>query len=256
MPDFLSFINEILWGSAMVYLLIGAGIWFTWRCRFVQFLPAWRPGFTLRDSLKPQSDGLSAFQALCTSMAARAGSGNLVGVALAISAGGPGAIFWMWISALIGMATSFAECSQAQLYKERDADGRFRGGPAWYMSRGLGMRWMGVMFSLFLLIAYGLIFNTVQANSIAQALSFSFAIPKFAIGLLLATLVLLTILRGLRGDYPAGQSGSRSDGGYGRTAGAAGNDPTLWHLGSGICRHYRGPVLVQLYHRELPLRRK
>ena len=89
--------------------------------------------------------------------AARVGSGNLAGVALAIAAGGPGAVFWMWVSALLGMASSFAECSLAQLYKERDGEGQFRGGPAWYMARGLEMRWMGVVFSILLLLAYGVI---------------------------------------------------------------------------------------------------
>lgn len=197
MPDFLAFINEILWGSVMVYLLIGAGIWFTWRTGFIQFLPALRPGFSLKNSFKTRPEGLSAFQALCTSLAARAGSGNLVGVALAITTGGPGAIFWMWVSALLGMATSFAECSLAQLYKERDESGRFRGGPAWYMARGLGMRWMGVVFSLFLMLAYGLIFNTVQANSISQALNYAFDAPKIVTGLVLSLLVLAAILRGL-----------------------------------------------------------
>jgi AGCS family alanine or glycine:cation symporter len=164
MPDFLSFINEVLWGSIMIYLLLGAGIWFTLRSGFIQFRYIRKFGKSLKNSITPQPGGLTSFQALCTSLAARVGSGNLAGVALAISAGGPGAVFWMWVTAIIGMATSFAECSLAQLYKEKDKSGQFRGGPAWYMARGLGMRWMGVLFSVFLLIAYGLIFNTVQAN--------------------------------------------------------------------------------------------
>jgi AGCS family alanine or glycine:cation symporter len=104
----------------------------------------------------------------------------------------------MWMSAIIGMASSFAECSLAQLYKERDANGQFRGGPAWYMSRGLGMRWMGVMFSIFLLLAYGLIFNVVQANSVAKALHFAFQLPGYATGLALVVFTLLFIVRGLR----------------------------------------------------------
>ncbi|ONG10441.1 sodium:alanine symporter family protein [Klebsiella pneumoniae] len=166
MPDFLSFINEILWGSK---------------------------------SLHPQPGGLTSFQALCTSLAARVGSGNLAGVTLAIAAGGPGAVFWMWVSALLGMASSFAECSLAQLYKERDSRGQFRGGPAWYMARGLGMRWMGVLFSILLLLAYGFIFNTVQANSVAHALRYAFDLPAAVSGGVLAVVVLLAILRGLRG---------------------------------------------------------
>lgn len=120
MPEFFSFINEILWGSVMIYLLLGAGCWFTWRTGFIQFRYIRQFSRSLKGSLSPQPGGLTSFQALCTSLAARIGSGNLAGVALAIAAGGPGAVFWMWVSAIIGMATSFAECSLAQLYKERD----------------------------------------------------------------------------------------------------------------------------------------
>ncbi|TCW12903.1 AGCS family alanine or glycine:cation symporter [Raoultella sp. BIGb0138] len=199
MPDFFSFINEILWGSVMIYLLLGAGVWFTWRTKFIQFRYVRQFGKSLKKSLLPQPHGLTSFQALCTSLAARVGSGNLAGVALAIAAGGPGAVFWMWVSALLGMASSFAECSLAQLYKERDEQGQFRGGPAWYMSRGLGMRWMGVIFSILLLLAYGVIFNTVQANSVANAMAYAFDFPVLITGGFLAAITLLTIARGLRG---------------------------------------------------------
>lgn len=199
MPDFFFFINEVLWGSIMIYLLLGAGIWFTLRSGFIQFRYIRKFGRSLKNSVTPQPGGLTSFQALCTSLAARLGSGNLAGVALAISAGGPGAVFWMWMTALLGMATSFAESSLAQLYKEKDKRGQFRGGPAWYMARGLGMRWMGVLFSLFLLLAYGLIFNTVQANSVAHAMRYAFTCPEWLAGLALASIVLLTISFGLKG---------------------------------------------------------
>lgn len=199
MPDYLSFINEILWGSVMIYLLFAAGIWFTFRCGFIQFRAIPQLRNNLKNSLTPQPGGLTSFQALCTSLAARVGSGNVAGVALAISAGGPGAIFWMWMTAIIGMATSFAECSLAQLYKEADKQGQFRGGPAWYMARGLGMRWMGVLFSLFLLIAYGLIFNTVQAHSVAHALRFAFDFPEIITGGVMALFTLVVILTGIKG---------------------------------------------------------
>ncbi|EOY5739007.1 alanine/glycine:cation symporter family protein [Enterobacter ludwigii] len=199
MPDFLFFINEVLWGSIMIYLLLGAGIWFTLRSGFIQFRYIRKFGRSLKNSVTLQPGGLTSFQALCTSIAARLGSGNMAGVALAISAGGPGAVFWMWVTALIGMATSFAESALAQLYKEKDKNGQFRGGPAWYMARGLGMRWMGVLFSLFLLLAYGLIFNTVQANSVAHALRYAFACPEWITGLVLALCILLTISTGLKG---------------------------------------------------------
>ncbi|WP_313287770.1 sodium:alanine symporter family protein [Leclercia sp.] len=199
MPDYLSFINEILWGSVMIYLLFAAGLWFTVRSGFIQFSALPQLRINLKNSLSPQPGGLTSFQALCTSLAARLGSGNLAGVALAISAGGPGAIFWMWMTAIIGMATSFAECSLAQLYKEADKQGQFRGGPAWYMARGLGMRWMGVLFSLFLLVAYGLIFNTVQAHSVAHALRFAFDCPEIITGGMLAAFTLLVIVTGIKG---------------------------------------------------------
>nr|MBB2846387.1 AGCS family alanine or glycine:cation symporter [Enterobacter ludwigii] len=183
----------------MIYLLLGAGIWFTLRSGFIQFRYIRKFGRSLKNSVTLQPGGLTSFQALCTSIAARLGSGNMAGVALAISAGGPGAVFWMWVTALIGMATSFAESALAQLYKEKDKNGQFRGGPAWYMARGLGMRWMGVLFSLFLLLAYGLIFNTVQANSVAHALRYAFACPEWITGLVLALCILLTISTGLKG---------------------------------------------------------
>lgn len=199
MPDFFSFINSVLWGSVMIYLLFGAGCWFTFRTGFVQFRYIRQFGKSLKNSIHPQPGGLTSFQSLCTSLAARVGSGNLAGVALAITAGGPGAVFWMWVAAFIGMATSFAECSLAQLYKERDANGQFRGGPAWYMARGLGMRWMGVLFAVFLLIAYAIIFSGVQANAVARALSFSFDFPPLVTGIILAVFAMLAITRGLHG---------------------------------------------------------
>lgn len=199
MIGFLHFINEILWGSVLIYLLLGAGIWFTLRCGFVQF----RYFSHFRALLAPRTagdkSGISPFQALCTSLAARVGSGNLAGVALALTIGGPGAIFWMWVVALLGMATSFAECSLAQLYKTRDSEGNYRGGPAWYMERGLGMRWMGVLFSVFLMLAFGLVFNAVQANSIGNALHHAFNVPRTWVGIALVMLVGGVIWGGLRG---------------------------------------------------------
>ncbi|MEW7312325.1 sodium:alanine symporter family protein [Buttiauxella gaviniae] len=199
MTDFFLFINEILWGSILIYLLVGAGLWFTWRCGFVQFryLTKIRRIVMAKNDADPS--GLSSFQALCTSLAARVGSGNLSGVAIALTLGGPGAIFWMWVVAILGMATSFVECSLAQLYKTRDSEGNYRGGPAWYMERGLGMRWMGVMFSIFLMLAFGLIFNAVQANAIANAVNNAFGIPKTWIGISLMVVTAGVIWGGMRG---------------------------------------------------------
>lgn len=197
MPEFFSFISEILWGSLMVYLLAAAGIWFAFRTLLVPFRYITDFTRSLKNSRVAQHGALSSWQALCLSLATRMGSGNLAGVAFALTTGGPGAIFWMWVSALLAMAVSFAECSLAQLYKERDENNQLRGGPAWYMARGLGMRWMGVIFSVFLLFSYGLVFNTVQSSAVARALSFAWEIPGMATGLLLVLVSLLFVVKGL-----------------------------------------------------------
>lgn len=197
MPEFFSFISEILWGSLMVYLLAAAGIWFAFRSLFVPFRFFRDFGKSLKSGRSVPHGALTSWQALCLSLATRLGSGNLAGVAFALTAGGPGAIFWMWIAALISMATSFAECALAQLYKERDANNQLRGGPAWYMARGLGMRWMGVLFSIFLLLAYGLVFNTIQSSVVTRAVHFAWQVPGTLTGLVLAVGCLLFMTRGL-----------------------------------------------------------
>ena len=130
-------INGYLWGSVLIYLLTGCGVWFTWRLKGLQITRFTHMFTLLKLSRKADSQGISSFQALCTSLAARVGTGNLMGVAVAITLGGAGAVFWMWLIALVGMATAFAESALGQLYKEKDANGNFRGGPAYYMSKGL-----------------------------------------------------------------------------------------------------------------------
>lgn len=198
MPEFFSFISEILWGSFMVYLLAAAGIWFAVRSQFVPFRFLRDFGQSLKSSRTPHPNALTSYQALCLSLATRLGSGNLAGVAFALTSGGAGAVFWMWVSAFIGMVISFAECSLAQLYKERDTENQMRGGPAWYMARGLGMRWMGVLFSVFLLLTYGLIFNTIQSSAVARAMHFAWRVPEIVTGLALAVFSLFFIVKGLK----------------------------------------------------------
>lgn len=198
MTDLISFINNILWGSVLIYLLIGTGIFFTIRTGFIQFRHFGHMFSVLKNSNKADSSGISSFQALCTSLAARVGTGNLTGVAIAITAGGPGAVFWMWVVAVIGMATSFIESTLAQLYKTKDDQGNYRGGPAYYMEKGLGMRWMGVLFSIFLIIAFGLVFNAVQSNSIAQATAVAFGVKPLYAGIALVLLSGAIIFGGLR----------------------------------------------------------
>lgn len=122
----------------------------------------------------------------------------MAGVAVALTAGGPGAIFWMWLIAMLGMATSFAESTLAQLYKTRDNDGNYRGGPAYYMEKGLGMRWMGVLFSIFLIIAFGLVFNAVQANAIASAMNTAFDFERSYVGVGIVIISAFVIFGGIR----------------------------------------------------------
>ncbi len=190
--------NDLLWGSILVYLLVGVGIYFTFRLGFIQFRHFGHMFSVLKNSRKADKAGISSFQALCTSLAARVGTGNMAGVAVALTAGGPGAIFWMWLIAMLGMATSFAESTLAQLYKTKDDDGNYRGGPAYYMEKGLGMRWMGVLFSIFLIIAFGLVFNAVQANSIANAMSTAFGWNSLYVGIAVVVLSAIVIFGGIK----------------------------------------------------------
>ncbi|MGR5176740.1 alanine/glycine:cation symporter family protein [Vibrio parahaemolyticus] len=198
MTDVINLMNDLLWGSILVYLLVGVGIYFTVRLGFIQFRHFGHMFSVLKNSRKADAAGISSFQALCTSLAARVGTGNMAGVAVALTFGGPGAIFWMWLIAMLGMATSFAESTLAQLYKTRDDDGNYRGGPAYYMEKGLGMRWMGVLFSIFLIIAFGLVFNAVQANSIASAMNTAFGIEPIYVGVFIVLISAFVIFGGIR----------------------------------------------------------
>ncbi|QBY43867.1 sodium:alanine symporter family protein [Arsenophonus nasoniae] len=198
MTELIDNFNNILWSGVLIYLLLGVGIYFTLGTGLIQFRHFGHMFTILKNSNKSDSSGISSFQALCTSLAARVGTGNLTGVAIALTAGGPGAIFWMWLVALIGMATSFAESTLAQLYKTKDDQGNYRGGPAYYMEKGLKMRWMGVLFSIFLIIAFGLVFNSVQANSIAQATAVAFGFNPLYVGIVLTIICGIIIFGGLR----------------------------------------------------------
>ncbi len=198
MTDLINLMNDLLWGSILVYLLVGVGIYFTVRLGFIQFRHFGHMFSVLKNSRKADKAGISSFQALCTSLAARVGTGNMAGVAVALTAGGPGAIFWMWLIAMLGMATSFAESTLAQLYKTKDDDGNYRGGPAYYMEKGLGMRWMGILFSIFLIIAFGLVFNAVQANSIAGAMNTAFGWDKTVVGVVVVLLSAVVIFGGIK----------------------------------------------------------
>ncbi len=198
MTDLINLMNDLLWGSILVYLLVGVGIYFTYRLGFIQIRHFGHMFSVLKNSRKSDQAGISSFQALCTSLAARVGTGNMAGVAVALTIGGPGAIFWMWMTAMLGMATSFAESTLAQLYKTKDKDGNYRGGPAYYMEKGLGMRWMGILFSVFLIIAFGLVFNAVQANSISNAMHNAFGFDPMMVGIGIVLLSSFVIFGGIR----------------------------------------------------------
>src|SRR5690606_31732188 len=191
---------------------VGTGVYFTLRLGAIQLRHFGHIFNVLRGSRHADASGISSFQALCTSLAARVGTGNIAGVAVAITMGGPGAIFWMWVIAMVGMATGFAEAALAQLFKIRDDKGQFRGGPAYYMEKGLGQRWAGVLFSIFLIIAFGFAFNSVQSNTITGAMVGAFGldmgtttvagleigIASLVIGLAVVVLTALIIFGGLR----------------------------------------------------------
>ena len=177
-------VNSFIWGLwCLIPLLCGTGLYFTIRLRFVQirkFPEAFKEVFGGINLFGKRADkgGMSSFQALATAIAGQVGTGNLAGAATAIAMGGPGAIFWMWVAAFLGMATIFAEATLAQVFKYKEADGRVVGGPAFYITNGLHCKPLAVFFSVSLIIALGFIGNAVQTNSIADACSVAFGWNK------------------------------------------------------------------------------
>ncbi|WP_261664668.1 alanine/glycine:cation symporter family protein [Deinococcus sp. Marseille-Q6407] len=201
--SFIDWGNGLLWGSVLIYLLVGAGLYFTVRTGAAQLRllgHAWKAVLASRDSDSTADGGrggITSFQAFATGLASRVGTGNIAGVAIAISLGGPGAVFWMWMTALLGMSTALLEASLAQAYKVPDADHGFRGGPAYYIRQGLGQGWMGSLFAVFLILAFGLVFNAVQSNSIVAALS-GYGVGALPVGLVLALLTAPIIFGGIK----------------------------------------------------------
>jgi AGCS family alanine or glycine:cation symporter len=198
MTAIVDFLNSILWGYVLVYGLLAVGIFFTIRLGFLQFVNFGEMVRAIRGSRESDVHGISPFQALCTSLASRVGTGNLAGVAVALYLGGAGSIFWMWMVALVGMATGYAESTLAQLYKVRDGKGQYRGGPAVYIAKGLKAPWAAAIFAVCLIISFGLVFNAVQANSIADAMEGAFGTPKLGVGIVIAVFAGVVIFGGLR----------------------------------------------------------
>ena len=195
MLDAISQINDLLWTYVVITMLVGCALFFTWNLRAVQFthLPE-----MLRDLFAPKQEAkdgrrvISSFQAFAISLSSRVGTGNLAGVASAIFVGGPGAVFWMWVMALLGASTAFMEATLAQLFKRRGEDS-FYGGPAYYMQHGLGKRWMGILFALFIIYGFGLANQIVQSNTLCDAIGEAFHVSQsyVAIGLTIASLIII-----------------------------------------------------------------
>lgn len=172
MQSFISTLNDLVWSSALIYLCLAAGLFFSVLTRLVQVRQVaemWRLLF----SGKSSAQGISTFQALAVSLSGRVGTGNIAGVAAAISFGGPGAIFWMWVVAFLGASTAYVESTLGQIYKEVD-DGQYRGGPAYYIEKAMGQRWYAVVFAITTIFACGFLLPGVQSNSIGNAAQVAF----------------------------------------------------------------------------------
>ncbi|WP_047383947.1 MULTISPECIES: sodium:alanine symporter family protein [unclassified Cetobacterium] len=191
-----NFLNDILWSYVLIVMLLFVGTYFTLKTKFVQIRYFAQMIKILGDSVGHKG-GVSSFKAFCISTASRVGTGNLAGVAIAIASGGSGAIFWMWLIAIIGGASSFVESTLAQVYKVKDGEA-FRGGPAYYMEKALNKKWMGVAFSILISITFGLIFNSVQSNTISLAFHEAFKMDRTIIGVILAIATGVIIFGGVQ----------------------------------------------------------
>ena len=207
MNELITQINDAIWGYVLIGVLIICGIWFTWKTKGVQFRMVGEMLRLLADSATSGTDSLSdkdknhkhisSFQAFAVSVATRVGTGNLAGVATAIAIGGPGAVFWMWVIALIGSATAFIESTLGQLYKQRQKDS-FVGGPAYYIKKGLHCKWMAYLFAVLITITFGLSYNSIQSNTICGAMHEAFGWNPLLVGSILSVVALIIIFGGLQ----------------------------------------------------------
>jgi AGCS family alanine or glycine:cation symporter len=196
LENFINALSGIIWSPLLIYLCLGAGIYFSIRTRFLQLRH-------IKNMVKylfhgtESSQGVSSFQAFALSVAGRVGTGNIAGVATAIAMGGPGALFWMWAIAFLGAGTSFIECSLAQVYKE-EINGEYRGGPAYYIEKAMGQKWYAIMFAVASIIGLGLFAGGVQSNSIAAAVNNSFGVAPAVTGIVVVILLALVIFGGTK----------------------------------------------------------
>lgn len=201
--DAVTAVNDRLW-LVVIVVLVGSGIWFCATTLLVQirYIPDMFKAIVEKPSdISEGQKGISAFKAFTISAASRVGTGNVAGVAIAVAVGGPGAVFWMWMIAIIGGATSFVESTLAQVYKVRDKDS-YRGGPAYYMTKALNWKWLAVIFAILISVTYGFVFNAVQANSISAAVTNSFStdstMAKWIVGLVLAAMTAAIVFGGIQ----------------------------------------------------------
>ena len=194
----LEVINGFLSEKVLIVLIVGLGGYFTIRSRFVQLRHFFHMFAEFRDSLKSSAGQLSSFQALMLSLAGRVGAGNIAGVGIAVTMGGPGAVFWMWVTALVGMSSSFFECSLGQLYKRCDSDGTYRGGPSYYIQHGLQKRWLGMVMAFLLLVTFGFAFNGLQSHAVTHSLKDAFELDPMYTGAALAVLLGLVFIGGIK----------------------------------------------------------
>ncbi len=197
--EIVTVINDFLWSYVLILMLVGSGLWFTARTGFVQLR---RLGEMFRligegAGAKPREGHISTFQAFCVSTASRVGVGNIAGIAIAVATGGPGAVFWMWVIATLGAATGFVESTLAQIYKAPKKGGGFVGGPAYYIGNVLGSPFFATVFAVLISVTYGLIFNSVQANTIAISMQTSLGLDPSMTGVAIALLTAVVIFGGV-----------------------------------------------------------
>lgn len=197
--SFVSGVNDILWSYVLIIMLVGLGIFFTLSTKFVQIRMIGEMFRLLTAGVgsKTGKHKVSSFQAFCISTASRVGVGNIAGIAIAVVSGGPGAVFWMWLIAIIGSATGFIESTLAQVYKVENGKGGYRGGPAYYIKNALGQKGVAIFFAILISVTFGLIFNSVQANTISLAIHAAFGIDRLTMGLVLAALTGIVIFGGV-----------------------------------------------------------
>ena len=197
MESLVGALNDLIWSRALIGLCLGAGLYFSIRTRFMQ-VRGFGEMIRLMFRSKPSAAGVSSFQALAMSLSGRVGIGNIAGVATAIAYGGPGAVFWMWVVAFLGASTSFIECTLAQIYKEKDAQGLYRGGPAYYIEKAMGQKWYAMTFAVATVLACGFLLPGVQANGIAASMHTAFGVPPLAVAAGIALVLAFIIFGGVR----------------------------------------------------------